>query len=203
MVKNLVVIIMSFVLVSCATNERKLFIHPPEGATLQTPNLPVTYEVQDAVGGKTHKLTLPIQHSPELLKVVDGRGVGLGTRRATQADTEFLPTDSAKQTVKPKSDVGTSKPENISYLRGVDLVSELFKKQRFTDALVELAPLIEQYPQQARLYVMKGTIYRKIQEPKSALRAYKKAAELDESNADLQTVIAQLQTEIGSDVSDE
>jgi len=207
MVKLISLQIFCLALVGCATKERKLYIHPPEGMALRTPNLPVTYEVADMATGRTQKLVLPIQHSPQLLKVVDHRNLG-STSKATIADADFLPqekiglkTGIEGQKAKSEAETKTRNPklENLSYLRGVDLISELYKKQRYTDALVELGPLIEQYPSQSRLFVMRGTIYRKIQEPKSALKAYQKAAELDQSNVDLQTIIAQLQLEIGDD----
>lgn len=196
MVKLKLVIICCLTLSGCATNERKLYIHPPEGTALRTPNLPVTFEVVDVASGRTQKLALPVQHSPQLLKVVDKRSVG-GNTKVTVADADFAPKTAASATS------ANNKPEGLSYLRGVDLITELYKKQRYTDALVELGPLIEQYPSQSRLFVMRGTIYRKIQEPKSALKAYQKAAQLDKGNLDLQTMIAQLQLEVGDDSTED
>lgn len=191
---------------ACSTSERKLYIHPPDGTTVRSTDSPVTLEVKNSKSGETRKLSLPIQHSPEVLKVI-GSDISRSHEAATAADEDFLPAVGDQEGIGLKTansaptEPGvwrqTNAPERLSYLRGIELVNELYAKKRYSDALTRLAPLIDQYPNQVRLLVMRGTIYRRIREPRAALKAYQMAARLDGANADLQTLISQLQLELG------
>jgi hypothetical protein len=62
-----------------------------------------------------------------------------------------------------------------SYLGGVARVKEMFSSRRYELALIELVNLEQQYPADARLLAMKGSLYVKLGKPKLAREAWEKA----------------------------
>ena len=62
-----------------------------------------------------------------------------------------------------------------SYLGGVARVKEMFSSRRYELALIELVNLEQQYPADARLLAMKGSLYVKLGKQKLAREAWEKA----------------------------
>lgn len=174
---------------SCAEKKTRIWIEPPLGHE-SSAKKKIYYQVEDIQSGKKENLMIPLEQTPENLIVEDrkiGKGeAGLGT--ATQADRMI---SDGKL-----SDKKTTSP-TVSYLRGLQEVEDLFRKRAFSEALVKIAPLAEQYPNQTRVFAMQGTLFRKIGEKKLALKAYQRAFELDNENAELEDMIARLEDETG------
>lgn len=70
-----------------------------------------------------------------------------------------------------------------SYLVGVAEIEKLHSQGKYSDALIRIAPLIDQYPSQSRLYLMQGTLLRKMGEKTLAVESFEKAARLDSGNS--------------------
>lgn len=178
--------------IGCASKKTRLWIDPPIGTEVSEQNSKkIYYQVEDIQGGKKESLAIPIQQMPENL-VVEQRGKHSMEREialATKADQQI----SDGKLPNPE----TSPAPTVSYLRGLAEVEGLYQKRQYSEALVHLAPLIEQYPRQSRLFVMQGTLFRKIGEKKLALDAYKRAQQLDPNNPALEEAVLRSQEEIG------
>lgn len=70
-----------------------------------------------------------------------------------------------------------------SYLGGVARVKEMYASRRYELALIELVELEKEYPQDARLLAMKGSIYLKMNQPKLARKAWERALSLNPDDA--------------------
>jgi len=66
-----------------------------------------------------------------------------------------------------------------SYLGGVARVKEMFGSRRYELALIELVNLETEYPNDARLLAMKGSLYVKLGQPKLARQAWEKALSIN------------------------
>jgi hypothetical protein len=66
-----------------------------------------------------------------------------------------------------------------SYLGGVARVKEMFVSRRYELALIELVNLEKEYPNDARLLAMKGSLYVKLGQPKLARQAWEKALSIN------------------------
>lgn len=177
----------------CAEKKARIWIEPPPGVQTSEKNpQKLYYQVEDIQTGKKENLIIPLNNLPENLVVQDNKkphDVELEFSKATDADRQI----SNGKLPSPKS---SDKP-TVSYLRGLAEVEDLYQKQKFSEALVRLAPLVEQYPKQSRLYVMQGTLFRKIGEKKLALQAYQKAQQLDPNNPSLEEAVLKSQDELG------
>ena len=70
-----------------------------------------------------------------------------------------------------------------SYLGGVARVKEMYSSRRYELALIELVALEKEYPQDARLLAMKGSLYMKLGQPKLARQAWEKALSINPEDA--------------------
>lgn len=178
----------------CAEKKTRLWIDPPPGMDVADRNSQkLYYQIEDAQGGKKESMAIPLQQLPENLVVQQKAGPHTDSdlALATQADKQIsegkLPDPSAK----------TSKP-TVSYLRGLAEVEGLYQKRQYSEALVRLAPLIEQYPKQSRLFAMQGTLYRRIGEKKLSLDSYNRAQKLDSGSATLEDAVLRARDEAES-----
>ena len=96
--------------------------------------------------------------------------LGSGIETPTEADQEML-----GKTPPP----GRSK----SYLGTLAKVGEMYKSHRYELALIEVVDLEQQYPKDPRLLAMKGSLYQKLGKTTLAREAWKKALEIDPSDA--------------------
>ncbi len=76
-----------------------------------------------------------------------------------------------------------------SYLGKVDFIKQLFHGGRHEAALMEIDALIKQYPTNARLYEMRGTVLDRIGYPDLALRSWKQALEFEPGKVALRKVV--------------
>ena len=84
----------------------------------------------------------------------------------TLADQELLGKD--PKAVLPKS-----------YLSALARIAEMYTSHKYELALIEAADLGQQYPKEARVEAMKGSLYQKLGKTDLAREAWKKALELD------------------------
>ncbi|ATB43585.1 hypothetical protein CYFUS_009065 [Cystobacter fuscus] len=70
-----------------------------------------------------------------------------------------------------------------SYLGGVARVKEMYAARKYELALIELVALEKEYPQDARLLAMKGSLYVKLNQPKLARQAWEKALSINPDDA--------------------
>jgi tetratricopeptide (TPR) repeat protein len=70
-----------------------------------------------------------------------------------------------------------------SYLGGVARVKEMYAARKYELALIELVALEKEYPQDARLLAMKGSLYVKLNQPKLARQAWEKALSINPEDA--------------------
>jgi len=66
-----------------------------------------------------------------------------------------------------------------SYLGGVARVKEMFASRRYELGLIELVDLEKEYPNDARLLAMKGSLYLKLGQTKLARQAWEKALSIN------------------------
>ncbi len=66
-----------------------------------------------------------------------------------------------------------------SYLGGVARVKEMYSSRRYELALIELVNLEKEYPNDARLLAMKGSLYLKLGQTKLARQAWEKALSIN------------------------
>lgn len=186
---------LSVALSACAEKKTRLWIDPPIGteASERSPNK-LYYQIEDVQSGKRESVSIPLQQMPENL-VVQQKATPKtedGLALATQADRQI---SDGKAAAPAKS----GKP-TVSYLRGLSEVEGFYQKRQFSEALVRLAPLIDQYPKQSRLFTMQGTLYRKIGEKKLAAQSYKRAQELDRNDPMLEEAMLKSQDEAGENL---
>lgn len=82
-----------------------------------------------------------------------------------------------------------------SYLSGLARIAEMYANHRYELALIELVDLEQQYPKDARIESMKGTLYHRLGKTKLAREAWKKALEIDPSNAEVAEALGSLKEE--------
>jgi len=96
--------------------------------------------------------------------------LGPGIETPTLADQEML---------------GKTPPEgkSKSYLATLAKVGEMYSAHRYELALIEVVDLEQQYPKDARLQAMKGSLYQKLGKSALARDAWKKSLEYDPTDA--------------------
>jgi tetratricopeptide (TPR) repeat protein len=175
----------SLLIGACVEKPIKLVIDPPAGAGSESN---ITYESEDRTSGKNEKLVIPVAQIPKKLVIDQKNSVGESMPSPTLADGKFI----------SELDQGNGKkPPSVSYLKGLEEVESLYRSAKFQDALIQLAPLIQDYPRVARLHMMEGTIYRRLGEKKMAYKSYQKALELDKDNLKVQQALDSLQAQAG------
>lgn len=76
-----------------------------------------------------------------------------------------------------------------SYLAKIDKVKQLFNMGRFEAALLEVDPLIRQYPTNPKLYEMRGTVLQKLGYQDLAIKAWGQALEFNPGNEGLRKFV--------------
>ena len=79
-----------------------------------------------------------------------------------------------------------------SYLGGVARVSEMWNARRYELALIEVVALEKEYPQDARLQSMKGSLYLKLGKASLARAAWEKALTINPEDAGVAEALRQL-----------
>lgn len=181
---------------SCAEKKTRVWIDPPLGLETGSGNSQkLYYQIEDVQAGKKENLIIPLRQTPHNLVVEEKK------KNSEEDATLSLVTQADKQIQDGKLAFGQKVgAPTVSYLRGLAEVEGLYKNKKYSEALVKIGPLIEQYPQQSRLFVMQGTLFRKIGERKLSLQAYKKAQELDRGNPAIEEAVLKAQDEVGGSI---
>jgi Flp pilus assembly protein TadD len=74
---------------------------------------------------------------------------------------------------------------STSYLGGLDHIKQLYRLSRFEVALLETDEMIKQYPTDATLYEMKGTLLERLGKRELALQSWNQSLRLDPKNSNL------------------
>ncbi len=96
--------------------------------------------------------------------------LGTPVEQPTLADQELLGKEPQQKPAK-------------SYLGAMARIAEMYAAHRYELALIEVVDLGQQYPKEARVEAMKGSLYQKLGKTQLAREAWKKALELDPSDA--------------------
>jgi tetratricopeptide (TPR) repeat protein len=76
-----------------------------------------------------------------------------------------------------------------SYLAKIDIIKQLFRSNRFEAALIEVDRVIKEYPTNARLYEMRGTLLDRLGYKELALRSWKQSLEFKPDQVALKKVV--------------
>ena len=118
-------------------------------------------------------------------------------RRPTSVDREIasvLPQTSPDEEWKRsevETGLGLIPTENItpkadtSYLGSIDYIKQLYKSSRFEAALIEVDQAIREYPTDARLYEMRGTLLERMGFSDLAMKSWQQALEYNPNNQSL------------------
>ena len=175
----------------CAEKKTRIWIDPPIGYETGDKNpRNLYYQMEDTQSGKKESLAIPLDQMPENLVVEDQK-----KHKAGSSDQDVTKAD--QMITRGKLPDATANSPTLSYLRGLQEVEDLYQKAQFNEAIVKITPLIEQYPKQARLFMMQGTLFRKIGEKQLAYQAYKRAHELDQANPAVEEAFLRVQEETG------
>lgn len=68
-----------------------------------------------------------------------------------------------------------------SFTLGTEYIKDLFKAQKFEEALIEVNEMLRWYPKSAQLLMMKGTLHQRLSQIDLALTAYQRAFEYEPS----------------------
>ena len=82
-----------------------------------------------------------------------------------------------------------------SYLTAVAKIAEMYASHRYELALIEAVDLEQQYPKEARIEAMKGSLYQKLGKATLARAAWKKALEIDPSDTTVAEALRALKEE--------
>lgn len=155
-----------------------------EGGRVWEVSLPESsggYEVRVPLAGPIpEQLTRADQ---ELLADTAATSAGLGT--VTPASATVAPAG------KPQVDARAAGARK-SYLGTLAKVNELYTARKFELALIEVSALEQQYPEDARLWSMKGSLYLKLGRHKLARESWEKALSLNPNDTFLAEALREL-----------
>ena len=158
---------------------------------------PGKYVVRMAEAGRVWELELPEASGGYEVRVPLG-GMGGPGAQLTAADEEMLsdalaakPAPEGAQATKPqegaKAEPGAldarAAARKKSYLGGIAKISEMYSARRYELALIEVVNLESEYPNDARLLSMKGSLYLKLGKARLAREAWEKALTINPDNA--------------------
>lgn len=162
---------------------------PPQKYILRMAEAGRVWEVELPEGEGGYEVRLPIAGGgpAEMLTSADEEMLAEAVLDAKQeqATGEQKPKDGTKPTAETKP-AGTErvvdahkKARTRSYLGGMARVKEMYASRRYELALIELVNLETEYPNDARLLAMKGSLYLKLGQPKLARQAWEKALSIN------------------------
>ncbi|MBF5042089.1 MULTISPECIES: tetratricopeptide repeat protein [Myxococcaceae] len=175
------------------------------GAGTAAAPAPGKYVIRMAEAGRVWEMELPEASGGYEVRVPLA-GMGGPAEQLTAADEEMLSDALAQKGDKAeKSDKGDKAPvakgdakaagsapaaldaraaaRKRSYLGGIAKVSEMYAARRYELGLIELVNLENDYPNDARLLSMKGSLYLKLGKTRLAREAWEKALTINPDNA--------------------
>jgi tetratricopeptide (TPR) repeat protein len=126
------------------------------------------------------------------------RGPGITDREITSRLPRNLPEDEGKRR-EVETGLGLIQAEDPtpqsdkSYLAQIDHVKQLYKVARYEAALMELDEMVRQYPTDAKLYEMRGTLLDRVGRTEMALQSWQQALRFDPGNVSLKKFVERKQ----------
>lgn len=183
----------------CAEKQTRLWVEPPLG-TSRFESRPVKYSLENKITGTHESIEVPVHTEIRAVLVDSGvageTGPELNGSNLKRSNSATL-ADQALKTGKlpsPKSD--QKEGPVLSYLEETQKIDRMYREGHYKDALNRMTPLVLEYPEQSKLWIMQGTLWTKVGNKKLALESYKKALELSPERADLEKKVAKLESEI-------
>ncbi|ATB28808.1 tetratricopeptide repeat protein [Melittangium boletus] len=140
-------------------------------------------ELPEATGGYEVRLPLAGGGPVEMLTSADEEMLAEAVAGAqAPKDAAEKKAEDEKKAEAPLLDANKAS-RTRSYLGGVARVKEMYAARRYELALIELVALEKEYPQDARLLAMKGSLYMKLGQPKLARQAWEKALSINPEDA--------------------
>jgi tetratricopeptide (TPR) repeat protein len=169
-----------------ARKEKPPPLTPPQKYILRMAEAGRVWEVElpEASGGYEVRLPIAGGSPVEMLTSADEEMLAEAVLGAKQ-EKEAQPTGEQKPEgeQKPAGDERVvdahKKARTRSYLGGMARVKEMYASRRYELALIELVNLETEYPNDARLLAMKGSLYLKLGQPKLARQAWEKALSIN------------------------
>jgi tetratricopeptide (TPR) repeat protein len=122
------------------------------------------------------------------------RAPSLSDRELLHSRSQGFPADEQKRheieeslSLSPSED--SIPAASSSYLGGIDHIKQLYRLARFEVALVETDEMIKQYPTDATLYEMRGTLMDRLGRRELALQAWNQSLRFEPKNAGLRRFI--------------
>ena len=120
------------------------------------------------------------------------------TDREMLADMPHLDESHAADTQTLDAALGVSSEngptQSPSYTLGLAKATDYYRKREYEFALIEINNLLIYFPQSAKLQMMKGTIYLKMQNLTMAERSWQKSLDMAPNNLSLQNALKRLRT---------
>jgi tetratricopeptide (TPR) repeat protein len=169
-------------------NEMRRSAPPAASKKEKPPPLPAAqkYILRMAEGGRVWEVELPEGSGGYEVRLPISNGGPM--EMLTPADEEMLAEAMQSAAPEGKKPAGGEAAQLVdakkaaatrSYLGGVARVKEMFSSRRYELALIELVNLEQQYPNDARLLAMKGSLYVKVGKPKLAREAWEKSLSIN------------------------
>jgi hypothetical protein len=197
-------LIVAFALTACAETSGKRLVVPDDmkrPVVATRANVPATPTYQPTLGTQTlparagdakpaagQPVALPTVPSQRyVLRLADhGRiwevelpeTTGAYEVRIPLAGKPETPTAADQEILAGRKDV-TPGEASKSYLGSLARIGELYGARKYELALIEAVDLEAQYPKDARLAAMKGSLFQKLGKPQLAKEAWQKALDLD------------------------
>lgn len=153
------------------------------------------YVVRLAEGGRVWEVEMPESAGGYEIRVPLAGGP---LEQMTQADEELLADSTARAATTglpdaPVKAVDAGKAaKRKSYLGSLARVNEMYVGRKYELALIELVALEKEYPQDARILAMKGSLYLKLGKHKLAREAWEKALSVNPNDHALAEALREL-----------
>jgi hypothetical protein len=159
---------------------------------VEFPDVAVGYEVRIPLRGAPTDGTTD-DRLPSRLTAADRE---LMEERALERTPSADRAAGADHTTQPAVAAGPKKPDSKrprgSYLGGIARVRELYRTRNYELALIDCVDLEREYPNDAKLLAMKGSIYRKLGKNRLARETWEKALALDPDNQTVADALREL-----------
>jgi tetratricopeptide (TPR) repeat protein len=157
-------------------------------------------------------IEIPIQYSGnEKLKNSKDHGLDYSYHdsKPTVADREIASTfnsvgkfEDEKRKYDIEQSLGLQETDELpamdrSYLAKIDIIKQLFRSNRFEAALIEVDQVIKEYPTNARLYEMRGTLLDRMGYKELAVRSWKQSLEFKPDQVALKKVVEKRELQRG------
>jgi len=163
-----------------------------------TPQHPGTYTVRLAESGRLWEVDLPQSSGGYQVRVPLAGGTPGGIpEMATEADQQiYAPASGADGGTVVTADGKLVDPRTgyaqKSYLGSLAKVNELYRAKRFELALVELVNLEQQFPEDARILAMKGSLLVRLRKIPQAREAYERALAINPEDIGLAEALREI-----------